>query len=169
MQPVQSRAAACLKIRLVPHAAKLRQTPVQGNPGIRCPNRLPAQLLIMRKICDSMLKPMSLFQSLLGLFVDIGRASGRKLFQSLILAACATVAYAVIHVDSQNTFWSNLRVAFLENETERQERQRLYEQSMMQAELRQFAAANKLIDQLLQSMLERAPGASRVRLNVIHN
>jgi hypothetical protein len=116
-----------------------------------------------------MLKPMSLFQSLLGLFVDIGRASGRKLFQPLILAACATVAYAVIHVDSQNTFWSNLRAAFLENENERQERQRLHEQSMMQAELRQFAAANKLIDQLLQSMLERAPGAARVRLNVIHN
>jgi hypothetical protein len=40
---------------------------------------------------------------------------------------------------------------------------------VLQAELRQFAAANKLIDQLLQSMLERATGAARARLNVIHN
>jgi hypothetical protein len=39
----------------------------------------------------------------------------------------------------------------------------------MQAELRQFSAANKLIDQLLETMLERASGASRVRLSVIHN
>ena len=40
---------------------------------------------------------------------------------------------------------------------------------MLQTELRQFAAANKLTDQLLESMLIRAKGASRVRLNVIHN
>ncbi|OIQ74482.1 hypothetical protein GALL_438680 [mine drainage metagenome] len=39
----------------------------------------------------------------------------------------------------------------------------------MQTELHQFAAANKLIDQLLETMLVRAGGASRVRLNVIHN
>jgi hypothetical protein len=116
-----------------------------------------------------MLKFLTVFQSLLVTFLAFGRISRQKLAQPVMLASCVTFAYAMLHVSQQGSFLNGLRSAFIETETDRMERQRIQEQSMLQVELRQYAAANKLIDQLLQTMLDRATGASRVRLNVIHN
>jgi hypothetical protein len=75
----------------------------------------------------------------------------------------------MFQVNREGSFLGGLRAAFLDNDTDRAERHRLEQEALMQAELRQFAAANKLIDQLLETMLQRAPGATRVRLAVIHN
>jgi hypothetical protein len=116
-----------------------------------------------------MIELLALFRVLLELCVSLGRASGRKLIQPALTAACLTGAYTAIHVTKEGSLVAGIRTAFLDGETIRSERQRLQEQTTLQSELRQFAAANKLIDQLLEAMLVRATGASRVRLNVIHN
>nr|WP_294528213.1 hypothetical protein [uncultured Rhodopila sp.] len=116
-----------------------------------------------------MFKLLAMFQGFLALFVELGRTSARKIIPPVVLAACVTCAYALFQVNREGSFPAGLRAAFLDNNTDRAERHRIEVQALMQAELRQFAAANKLIDQLLQTMLDRAPGASRVRLAVIHN
>lgn len=112
---------------------------------------------------------LALFREVYELCAWLGRRTGQKLFQPMMTALCVTLAYASIHVTREGSLTEGVRVAFLDNEADRSERRRLEEQTAMQTELRQFAAANRLIDQLLLSMLGRATGASRVRLNVIHN
>jgi len=116
-----------------------------------------------------MFKLLTMFMALLGMFIEFGRTSGRKLIQPMLMAACLTGTYAVIHVSEEGSVAAGLRAAFLDSETDRLERRRIQEQALMQAELKQFSAASRLIDQLLETMLERAAGSSRVRLNVIHN
>jgi hypothetical protein len=116
-----------------------------------------------------MFKLLAMFQGFLALFVELGRTSARRILPPVLMAACVTCAYALFQVNQEGSFLGGLRAAFLDSNTDRAEHHRLEVQALMQAELRQFAAANKLIDQLLQTMLERAPGASRVRLAVIHN
>jgi hypothetical protein len=116
-----------------------------------------------------MIEMLALFRELLELFAGLGRGSGRKLAQPMLTVACLTSAYTAMHIAREGGLTDGVRAAFFDNETTRQDRRRLEEQSTMQAELRQFAAANKLIDQLLGTILSRANGASRVRLNVIHN
>jgi hypothetical protein len=118
---------------------------------------------------ELMIEVLALFRVLLELFADFGRSSGRKLVQPMLTAACLIGAYTAIHVTKEGSLTAGVRVAFLDSESTKSERRRSEEQTMLQTELRQFSAANKLIDQLLESMLTRAGGASRVRLNVIHN
>ncbi len=114
-------------------------------------------------------KLLPIFLSMLGMCFEFGRTSWRKMVPPLVMAVCLTGVYASIHVQKEGSIRAGLRSAFLENETDRTERRRISQQALMQAELRQFSAGNKLIDQLLQTMLERAAGSSRARLNVIHN
>ncbi len=116
-----------------------------------------------------MIELLTSFRLLLELFADLGRTSGRRLVQPMLTVACLAAAYTAIHVMQEGNLTAGIRAAFLDNETARSERRRLEEQTTLQTELHQFAAANKLIDQLLESMLARSAGASRVRLNVIHN
>nr|WP_294505406.1 hypothetical protein [uncultured Rhodopila sp.] len=116
-----------------------------------------------------MFKLLAMFQGFLALFVELGRTSIRKIVPPLLMAGCVTCAYALFQVNREGSIPAGLRAAFFDDNTDRAERHRIETLALMQAELRQFAAANKLIDQLLETMLERAPGASRVRLAVIHN
>ena len=116
-----------------------------------------------------MLEFITVFRALLALFGEAGRMSGRRLVQPLLTVACLTGAYTVIHVTQERSVSAGLRTAFLDNETSRLERRRAEEQTTMQTELHQFVAANRLIDQLLDALMVRAPRASRVRLSVIHN
>lgn len=112
---------------------------------------------------------LALFREVYDLCACLGRRTGQRVFQPMLTALFVTLAYASIHVTQEGSLNEGIRAAFLDNETTRAERRRLEEQTTMQAELRQFAAANKLIDQLLVSLLDKAHGASRIRLNVIHN
>ncbi len=112
---------------------------------------------------------LALIRDLLELFLDLGRCSSRRLAQPMLTVGCLAGAYTALQVAREGTLTEGVRAAFLDTETSRSERRRLEEQTTMQAELRQFAAANKLIDQLLETVLSRSSGASRVRLSVIHN
>ena len=116
-----------------------------------------------------MLEFLAVFRACLDIVLHLGRRSSRRLVQPILTAACLTGVYSAVHMTQEGGVLSGLRVAFLENETIRSERRRIEEQSILQAELRQFAAASRLIDQLLRALLVRASGASRVHFDVIHN
>ena len=116
-----------------------------------------------------MLDIIALFRALLEIILDLGRLSGRKLFQPMLTAICLTGAYTAIHVGQEGGFGAGFRSAFLDNDSARLERHRIEEQATLQEELRQFVAANKLINQILESIMLRAPDASRASLSVIHN
>ncbi|HEX2941375.1 MAG TPA: hypothetical protein VHO91_10030 [Rhodopila sp.] len=116
-----------------------------------------------------MIEILTLFRTVLGLCLQLGRASGRKLIQPVLTAACVTGVYTGVHVMQERGVVTGLRAAFLDNEFSRSERRRSEERAILQSELRQFVTANRLTEQLLRAMLARASGASRVQLDVIHN
>jgi hypothetical protein len=115
-----------------------------------------------------MLEFLGIARAILALSVDVFRLYRRNLVQPLMTAILLTAAYAVVHVSQEGNISDGLRSAFLDNDASREERHRQEVQATLQAELQQFAAASKLIDQHLETILSRA-GASRVRLSVIHN
>lgn len=112
---------------------------------------------------------LALFRAILDICLHTGRSSGRRLAQPVMTAICLTCVYTAIHVSQEGGVLAGLRAAFLDNEASRSERKRIEEEAHLQGELHQFVTANRLIDQLLVTMLSRASGASRVQLTVIHN
>lgn len=109
------------------------------------------------------------FQTFLWLVVNFVRLSGKKLIQPALTAVCLTAAYTAVHVGQEGSVVAGLKSAFLDSATARLERRRFEDATMLQAELHEFAAANKLINQMMETILARAGGASRVWLSVIHN
>lgn len=89
--------------------------------------------------------------------------------QPALTAALLTSLYAGYHVVHESSLGEGLWVAFLETNASRATRLREREDAILQAELRHMADSNKVIDQLLTSLLDRAMTAARVRLDVIHN
>jgi hypothetical protein len=77
--------------------------------------------------------------------------------------------YAGWHVRDEGSITAGLRVAFVDTTTYQAKRMLELEAAMLQAEMHRSAATDKLIDQLLTALMERAPLATRVRLGVIHN
>jgi hypothetical protein len=116
-----------------------------------------------------MIDVLTSLRLLLDLFAHLGRFSRQQLIQPITTVALLIAAYTAIHVGQERSLGLGLRAAFIDNDASRLERSRLDRQIMLQAELKHFAAANALIDQHLEFLLAHAPGASRVRLNVIHN
>lgn len=112
---------------------------------------------------------LAAFRALLDICLMAGRLSGIRMLQPLLTAVCLTGVYTVIHITQEGGVRPGLRAAFFDNEATRSERRRMGEQVTLQSELRQFVTANKLIDQLLITLLTHSSGASRVQLNVIHN
>jgi hypothetical protein len=115
-----------------------------------------------------MLDFLAIMRVVLEISSEIYRLYRRNLMQPLLTALCLTGAYAVVHVTQEGSLFTGLRSAFFDNDASRAERRRLELQALLQAELHQFAEANKLIDQHLQTLLIRGK-ASRVHLDVIHN
>jgi hypothetical protein len=116
-----------------------------------------------------MLDIIALFRALLELIFDLGRVSGRKLLQPMLTAICLTGAYTAVHVGQEGSLGAGFRTASLDGESARLEHHRIEALATLQEELRQFVAANKLINQILESIMLRAPGAPRASLSVIHN
>jgi hypothetical protein len=123
----------------------------------------------LRKDHFYMLDIIAAFQAVLEIILALGRLSGRKLLQPMLTAICLTGAYTAVHVGQEGSLVAGFRTAFLDGETARLARHRIEAQATLQEELRQFVAANKLINQILESIMLRAPGASRASLSVIHN
>ena len=112
-----------------------------------------------------MLDCIVFFNTMLRVF----RGMRGRLTQPALTAVLLTSLYAGYHVIHESSLGEGLWVAFLETNASRATRLREREDATLQAELRHMAESNKVIDQLLTSLLERAPTAARVRLDVIHN
>ena len=94
---------------------------------------------------------------------------GRALAQPVLTAALLTGLYAGYHCIHESSVVQGIWVAFFESNAARATRLREREDAVLQTELRDLAKSNRVIDQLLGSLLEQAPNVARVRLDVIHN
>jgi hypothetical protein len=103
-----------------------------------------------------MQKLLSLLQSVSDHFADFGRNSTRRVFKPVLLLIGVAIGYVMLQPAERAAVWNSFKRMVLEDDVGR----RLQDHVMQQAELHQFTAANKLIEQLLQSMLERATGVS---------
>jgi hypothetical protein len=89
--------------------------------------------------------------------------------QPFATALLLLALYAGWHVQNEGDLRTGLRVAFLDTRASRAAREHEIEAAIMRAELYQAAETDRLIDQLLSAVLQRAPQAARVRLAVVHN
>lgn len=116
-----------------------------------------------------MLEIIMFFNTIFEATLHLRRSFGRFLAQPLMTACLLTILYAGYHCIHESSVGQGLRVAFFESNAARQSRLREREDAILQAELRDLAKSNKVIDQLLGGLLEHAPTVARVRLDVIHN
>ncbi|HXT81137.1 MAG TPA: hypothetical protein VN702_16350 [Acetobacteraceae bacterium] len=116
-----------------------------------------------------MYEVIALFRLLVEVCASAGPTVRRTLAQPVLTVCLMTVVYGGMHVLREESLSGGLRVAFLDSEASRDARKRELENAMMQAELRQFTKSNRLIEKSLETLLERAAGAARVRLDVFHN
>jgi hypothetical protein len=98
----------------------------------------------------------------------------RQPIQTLLIEPLVTVGlllflYAGWYVRDEGDVIQGLRDAFIDTRAYREERLRELQASILQSELRQSAEANRLVDQLLASLIQTASNAARVRLDVVHN
>lgn len=96
------------------------------------------------------------------LFEALKESARPAIAQALMTAALLFSAYVGIYAIRDGSLWLGLRNAFASGVVHE-------DPTTMQAELRQLAASDKMIRRVMQSLLEEAPNASRVRLAVIHD
>lgn len=116
-----------------------------------------------------MLEILRTVRVVLELLVNLGQPIRALLIQPLVTVAMLVFLYAGWHVRDEGSIGAGLRVAFVDTRAFRAEHLREMESTLLQAELRQTAETDKLINQLLTALLDRAPTAARVRLAVVHN
>jgi hypothetical protein len=116
-----------------------------------------------------MLDLVLLFNALTQAFARIRPPLAQSLGQPVLTAALLTGLYAGYHVMRESSLPAGLRAAFLENNETHAIRLREQHGATLQAELRRIADTNRVIDELLRSLLDHAPMAARAQLNIIHN
>jgi len=116
-----------------------------------------------------MLELVRLLRAVLELLASLRQPLKALLIQPLLTVAMLLALYAGWHIRDQGSIGFGLRVAFLDTRAGRIAYLREVEGAMAQADLVRAAEADKLIDQLLTALLQRAPTAARARLGVIHN
>ncbi len=116
-----------------------------------------------------MLDIMIFFNTAMETLSHIHRSLGRLLVQPILTAVLLTGLYAGYHCVHEWSIVEGLWIAFFETNAGRAVRLREREDAILQAELRHLAEANRVIDQLLEQVLDRAPNSARARLDVIHN
>lgn len=116
-----------------------------------------------------MLDILTLLTTLLDFLRGLHRPARALLLQPLITVVLLLSLYAGWHVQDEGDLVRGLRVAFLDTRAGRAERDRDVELAIQRAELYQAAQSNKLVDQLMTTLLQHAAFAARVRLGVIHN
>lgn len=108
-------------------------------------------------------------KALLDFINNLGRPARGALVQPLATVLLLLALYAGWHIQDEGDVTRGLRVAFLDTRAGRAARDRELESAILRAELYQAAESDRLINQLLTALLQRAPHAARVRLGVIHN
>lgn len=116
-----------------------------------------------------MLDVVRLLRALVQLFASLGPSLRVLLIEPLLTVGMLVALYAGWHVRDEGSLSAGLRVAFVDTHAYRAEHLRELETAIMQLQLQQAAQSDKLINQLLQSLLDRTRNAARVRLDVVHN
>ena len=116
-----------------------------------------------------MLEIVRLLRLVVQLLMSLGPSLRVLLMEPLITVGLLVGLYAGWHVRDEGSLVAGLRVAFLDTHAYRAEHLRELETGIMQLQLAQTAQTDKLINQLLQTLLDRIRNAARVRLDVVHN
>src|SRR5271157_5348164 len=116
-----------------------------------------------------MLDIVRLLRALVDLLSNLGQPLRTLVIPPLLTVAMLLALYAGWHIRDEGSIGLGLRVAFVDTRAGRISHVRELEGQVAQAELVRAVEAYKLVDQLLAALLQRAPGAARVRLGVIHN
>jgi hypothetical protein len=124
------------------------------------------------RINDSEVAEMSeiirFVRAILNLLGNLGQPIG-VLLQPLLTVAMLLFLYAGWHVRDEGGLLAGLRVAFVDTRAFQADRLHELETAILQRELHRSAVTDKLIDQFMTALLQRAPFAARVRLGVVHN
>ena len=116
-----------------------------------------------------MVELLAVIRTVLTLLAGMRLPARQVLMQPVITVALLAILHAGMNVIRESSLTEGLRIAYFDNETNRARRTRESENALLQAELRHFVESNRLIGQLLETLLQRMPDAARVRLDVIHN
>ena len=103
------------------------------------------------------------------LILRLRRSVFTPLIQPSLTVALLALLYGGGHVWREGNLVTGLSMAFFDDERTRAERQKAQDNVLIQAELHRFVVADKLIDQLLEFLLQQSTKAARARLEVIHN
>jgi hypothetical protein len=116
-----------------------------------------------------MVEILRLVNTLLAILGNWRQPLATLVLQPLVTVAMVLSLYAGWHVRDEGSLAHGLRVAFIDTRANREAEQQQIVAALLQAELRQYARAGKLIDQALTNLLQHSAGAARIRLGVIHN
>lgn len=106
---------------------------------------------------------------LLELCAVLGHHLRNAVAQPLLTVLLLGMLYAGRYVAREGSLEAGLHAAFSDRDAAETARQRGVEAATVQADLRQFAASDRLIQQLLQALLQQVPSAARARLAAIHD
>ena len=109
------------------------------------------------------------FNTIVETFKHVRRPLVQALAQPVLTALLLIGLYGAYHIVRESSIGEGLWVAFIETDASRIQRLRGREDAILQAEMQHLADSNKIIDRLLESLLEHAPNAARTRLDVVHN
>jgi hypothetical protein len=135
-------------------------------------NAAPSTLVVAANTGEGagqMLDVIRLVRIVLELLVSLGPSLRTMLVQPLLTVAMLLFLYAGWHIRDEGSVRAGLRVAFIATREHRAELLRDLESAMLQGQLHQSVETDRLIEQLLRALLNRAPTAARVRLDVVHN
>ncbi len=116
-----------------------------------------------------MIELLVVIRTALNILAGLREPVRRVLIQPVLTVMLLVLLYGGMHAVRESSLTDGFRVAFLESDAGHAQRNREMENGVLQAELRHFVESNRLIEQLLETVLQRIPGAARVRLDVIHN
>jgi hypothetical protein len=116
-----------------------------------------------------MLELLVVFRLVLELLVTLSRPIRAVLIRPLVTVTMLLALYVGWHAVNEGDIGLGLHAAFLDSKTSRADRAREVETAVMRAEMLRTAVTDRLIEQLLTALLQRAETAARVRLGVIHN
>jgi len=100
-----------------------------------------------------------------------GAGSGLKnaVLNAVVLAIFAVVAYGGFHVSREGSFSAGMRAAFVDSKADITQRAALETAYVIQAELRQAAASDILINDMLMDALQKFPDVARAVVAQLHN
>jgi len=101
--------------------------------------------------------------------VAVSGGARKVIVEPVLTVVLLLLLYAGWNIVQDRSIERGLRAAFFDSYAIRAERRREHEATLLQAEIRRFADANRRIQGLLRELLRQAPTAARAQVDAIHN